>query len=84
MFLNDALALKPWEKATSEEYNYSEGHIVILSFSFLFLVEKEPHKGFLGGQCCRQELDQRTASCSHTLFFATSLNVVMLSEVEWK
>lgn len=47
MFLNDAVALIPREKATSEEYNYSEGHIAFLSF--LFLVEKETHKGFLGG-----------------------------------
>lgn len=44
MFLNDVLPLRPPEKATSEEYNYSEGHIAFLSF--LFLVEKEPHRVF--------------------------------------
>lgn len=80
MFLNDVLPLRPPEKATSEEYNHSEGHIAFLSF--LFLVEKETHRVFLG-QCCRQELEQRRASCSHTSF-ATSLNIVMLSEWEWK
>lgn len=77
MFLNDVPPLKPREKAITEEYNYSEGHTAFLSF--LFLVLKEPHKGFVGSVVVKSWTNEQLPALILCFwFFAISFNIVML------